>query len=120
MSSLPSDVRLALTLRDRLAEAYPGVSFSTATIVAAAPQGFQATLQVTWHEAPSPESLAEKFLRVLAGSTRPIKGATVARRAGMKYSGHAKRVLAELVEEGEVTLLEEGYWLAGRGASEVA
>lgn len=56
----------------------------------------------------------QRILSVLGEANRPLKGETVARRAGKNYTGHFRTALHQLRERELILLLDEGYWLAGR------
>ncbi len=59
-----------------------------------------------------PGSIRECVLEVLGDAENPLKGQTIARRAGRSYSGTFRAALAAMVREGLLVLGESGYSLS--------
>ena len=60
-------------------------------------------------------------LAVLARAERPLKGRTIAARAGLRYTSHFRELMAGLVRKGLViTTSERLYWPASKEVPPVA
>jgi hypothetical protein len=58
--------------------------------------------------------LRELIARELAKSTRPTRGAALARACGWLYNSHFRTVVALMLAEGFVAAVEGGYWQKSR------
>jgi hypothetical protein len=62
-----------------------------------------------------PTDTAEKVFGVLVKAEKPLKGRTVAHRAGLGYGSHLRQTLSDLVLTGRLMRVPgRGYWPAGK------
>lgn len=63
-----------------------------------------------------PAGTRQRILDALAAAAGPLKGEAVARRAGKRYNGYFREVLAGMVRDGLLVRTDEGYRLPARPA----
>lgn len=106
----------------------PGYRLHELVLRVEGPNGEKQKLSIdpaAWHLARAAEAarngadVASVVVQVLQRSSRPLKGAAIARRAGKPYTPHFRTVLSRLVKDGIVRKVSgSGYWLASRSMSE--
>jgi hypothetical protein len=92
---------------------YPDGSAELLTLPASVPVDRQPTQ--TGQVCPELSEREKAALGVVAKAEHPLKGRTVATRAGLRYTSHFREMMSGLVQKGLVQVGPEGgYWPAGK------